>query len=65
MDRVACDALRGDTAFANDWRRASAIIPPKAGRARQISGDLDISKWSLQMASSRNGVISRTLLLRS
>jgi hypothetical protein len=29
-------------------------------RARQISGDLDISKWSLQMASIR-----RTLLLRS
>jgi hypothetical protein len=57
--------LCDDTAFANDWRRAGAIIPPKAGRARQISGDLDISKRSLQMASYRNGVISLTLLLRS
>jgi hypothetical protein len=30
---------------------------PKAGRARQISGDFAISKWRLQMASS-----CRTLL---
>jgi hypothetical protein len=60
IEKIACDALRGDMVFDNDWRRARAVIPPKAGRGRQISGDLDLYKWSLQMASSR-----RTLLLRS
>jgi len=28
-----------------DRRGARAIISPKAGRGRQISGDLDLYKW--------------------
>jgi hypothetical protein len=28
-----------------DRRGARAIIPPKAGRGRQISSDFDIYKW--------------------
>jgi transposase len=45
-------ALLGDKAFDNDWLRAeldqrgaSAVIPPKADRARLIACDLEMYKW--------------------
>jgi transposase len=52
IEKIAFDALLGDKAFDNDWLRAeldqrgaSAVIPPKADRARQISCDFDMYKW--------------------
>ncbi len=52
IEGIAFDALLGDKAFDNDWLRAeldrrgaSAVIPPKADRARQISCDFDMYKW--------------------
>jgi hypothetical protein len=54
IEGIAFDALLGDKAFDNDWLRveldrrgASALIPPKAGRARHIS-----------VSTCTNGVIS-------
>ncbi|MGH6852361.1 MAG: transposase, partial [Methylocella sp.] len=52
IEAIAFDALLGDKAFDNDWRRAeldkrgaSAVIPPKSDRTRPISCDFEMSKW--------------------
>jgi transposase len=52
IEGITFDAPLGDKAFDNDGLRAeldrrgaSAIIPPKADRARQISCDFEAYKW--------------------
>ena len=49
---VHFDALLGDKAFDVDWLReeldqrgATAVIPPKANRNRQIAYDKDMYRW--------------------
>ena len=56
---IPFDALLGDKAFDNDWLRAelgrrgaSAVIPPKAGRARQIPCDFDMYKCVISSKTS-------------